>query len=307
LAKQPATSIAIGIDFWWLLEPLGYGFMLRGLAAAVIVGAVSAVVGTFVVVRGMAFFGDALAHAILPGIAIGYLVGGRDANALFVGGLIAAIIASLAIGAITEGGKLKEDTAIGIIFAGMFALGIAMISRQPSYAVDLSHILFGNVLAVSTGQLLLLGGLGIGVVAVIFLLYKEFVLISFDPIEAQTLRLPARRLHYLLLTLIAITIVASLQTVGVALMVAMLITPPATAFLLTHRLTFMMGLGALIGAGSGVVGLYSSYYLGIASGAAVVLVATIVFVVTLVLAPQRAKFWHARERAVEEHGPTARP
>lgn len=271
----------------WLLEPLSYAFMLRGLAAAVLVGIVCAVVGTYVVLRGMAFFGDALAHTILPGVALGYLVSGGARDSLFWWALGTAVIAALGIGAISKQAQVKEDTAIGVIFAGMFALGIALISTVRSYAVDLSHFLFGDVLGVSTHSLWLILIFGGIVLLTIAALYKEFLTLSFDPILALTLRLPVGLLENVLLALIAVTIAVSLQTVGVALMVAMLVTPAATAYLLTHRLPVMMALAALIASLSGVVGLYLSYYLSIASGAAIVLTATAVFL--LVFAARRLR------------------
>ena len=220
----------------WLLDPLAYPFMVRGLLAAMMVGVVCATVGTYVVLRGMAFFGDALAHTILPGVAVGYLVGGGARGPLFWWGLLTAVLAALGIGAVSKGARLKEDTAIGIIFAGMFALGIALISTVRSYAVDLAHFLFGDVLGVSQGDLYLIGILGGLVVLTIVALYKEFMVLAFDPVLAVTLRIPDRLLYYLLLILIAVAIVISLQTVGVALMMAMLVTPAATAYLLTRRL-----------------------------------------------------------------------
>ncbi len=263
----------------FLLTPLQYEFMQRGMIAAVLVGIVCAIVGTFVVLRGMAFFGDALAHTILPGIALGYLVSGGAREPLFWWALGTAIVASLGIGAISKNSQIKEDTAIGIIFAGMFALGIALISTVRSYAVDLSHFLFGDVLSVSAQSLwliLLFGGI---VLFTIFAFYKEFATLSFDPILAATLRLPVDLLNNLLLVLIAVTVAVSLQTVGVALMVAMLVTPAATAYLLTNRLSKMMLLAAIFASLSGVIGLYLSYYLSIASGAAIVLTATVFFMV----------------------------
>lgn len=261
----------------WLTAPLQYGFMLRGLAAAVIVGSVCAILGAYVVLRGMAFFGDALAHAILPGVAVGYLVGGGAREPLFWWAAGAAVVSSLGISAISRTARIKEDTAIGIIFAGMFALGIALISTARSYSVDLTHFLFGDVLGVRAGDLLLTGGFALVIVLLVAAFYKEFLVLSFDPVLAATLRLPARLLEGLLIVLIALTIVVSLQTVGVALMVAMLVTPAATAYLLTRRLPVMMALGALIASLSGVVGLYLSYYFNIASGAAIVLTATAFF------------------------------
>jgi len=263
-----------------LLEPLGYAFMLRGMAAAVLVGIVCATVGTYVVLRGMAFFGDALAHAILPGIAVGYLVGGGAGAPLFWWGLLTAVLASLGIGAISKGARLREDTAIGIVFAGMFALGIALISSTRNYTVDLAHFLFGDVLGVTDSDLrrmLIFGGF---ILMVVVLFYKEFLVLSFDPLLAATLRLPARFLEYTLLVLIALAIVVALQTVGVALMVAMLVTPAASAYLLTRRLPYMMGLAAALASLAGVVGLYLSYYMRISSGAAIVLTSTTFFALT---------------------------
>jgi len=261
----------------FLLEPLQYAFMVRGLTAAVAVGIVSAVVGTYVVLRGMAFFGDALAHSILPGIAIGYLVGDGAREPLFWWALVSAILSALGIGAISRSTKIKEDTAIGIIFAGTFALGVALISTVRSYSVDLAHFLFGDVLGVRSSDLWLIGIFGGLALLTILAFYKEFMVLSFDPVLAATLRLPVRLLDILLLILIAVTIVVSLQTVGVALMVAMLVTPAATAYLLTKRLPVMMALAATFASISGVVGLYISYYWSIASGSAIVLVCTAIF------------------------------
>jgi len=266
----------------FLLEPLSYEFMQRGMIAAILVGIVCAVVGTYVVLRGMAFFGDALAHTILPGIALGYLLNDGARESLFWWALGTAVVAALGIGTISKNAEIKEDTAIGIIFAGMFALGIALISTVRSYTVDLSHFLFGDVLSVSTQSLWLILIFGGFVLLIIFAFYKEFTTLSFDPILAITLRLPVGVLNNLLLTLIAVTVAVSLQTVGVALMVAMLVTPAATAYLLTKRLFTMMILASVIASLSGVIGLYLSFYLSIASGAAIVLTATSFFMIAFV-------------------------
>lgn len=267
--------------FNFLFEPLAYAFMLRALAAAAMVGVVCAVVGSFVVLRGMAFFGDALAHAILPGVGVAYLIGGAN-GPLFWGAMVAAIGTALGIGAITRGGRLREDTAIGVIFAGLLALGIALISTIRSYSTDLAHILFGNILAITNNDLLITAIFGLIILIVLFALYKEFVVISFDPTHAASLRLPAEPLRLVLLVLIAITVVVSLQTIGATLMTAMIITPAATASLLSKRLPRMMLIASLIGAGSGIVGLYLSYYITIASGAAIVLVTTACFIIVWV-------------------------
>lgn len=277
----------------WLLDPLTYGFMQRGMAASVMVGVLCAVVGCYVVLRSMTFLGDALAHAILPGVAIAYLLKGN----LMVGALIAAIIVALGIGFFTRQGTIKEDTAIGILFAAALSLGVALMSTVKTYSVDLTHIMFGDVLAVGESDLLLIAGLGIVVLAVIMALYKELLVMSFDMVLAATLRLPAELLRNLMLILIALTIVVSLQTVGVGLVAAMLVTPAATAYLLTKRLPMMMLLAAGVGALSGLAGLYLSFYANIASGAAVVLVATALFLVAFLFAPRRGIVWQSlRER-----------
>jgi ABC-type Mn2+/Zn2+ transport system permease subunit len=267
----------------WLLTPLTYGFMQRGLLASLMVGVLCAIVGCYVVLRSMSFLGDALAHAILPGVAIAYLLKGN----LAIGALAAAVLVALAIGYFTRQGTVKEDTAIGILFAAALSLGVALISSIKTYAVDLTHILFGNVLGVSSEDLALIAVLGVGVLIVVFLLYKEFLVISFDPILASTMRLPVEPLRNLMLILLALTIVVSLQTVGVGLVSAMLVTPAATAYLLTRRLPTMMAIAALIGALSSVAGLYISFYINVSSGAAVVLTATAIFMITFVVAPGR--------------------
>jgi len=262
-----------------LLTPLNYSFMVRGLTAAVLTGIVCAVIGVYVVVRGMAFFGDALAHSILPGVAVGYLLTDGAREPLFWWGTGTAVVVSLVIGAVSKGARIKQDTAIGIIFAGMFALGIAIISTVKSYTVDLTHFLFGDVLGVSGNQLITIAVFSVLILILVIAFYKEFLVLTFDPTLAATLRIPTRVFEYLQLVLIALTIAVSFQAVGVALMVAMLITPAAAAYLLTKRLPIMMILAAIIASASGVIGLYLSYYINVASGPAIVLVATGFFLI----------------------------
>jgi ABC-type Mn2+/Zn2+ transport system permease subunit len=276
------------------LQPFSYDFMLRGLVASVIVGIVCAVVGVYVVLRGMAFFGDALAHAVLPGVALGYLISGGSRDTLFWWALGAAVLVALAVGRISKHAEIREDTAIGILFASMFALGIALISTVRSYSVDLSHFLFGNVLGVSTRDLVLTSVFGGVVLLTIFLLYKEFLVLSFDPVLAATLRLPSGLLNNVLFILMALTVSVAMQTVGVALMVAMLVTPAATASLLTRRLWQGMLVSAAIGAFSAVTGLYLSYYFNIVSGSAIVLTATVIFLLVFLFQPQRGVVWKKR-------------
>jgi manganese/iron transport system permease protein len=267
----------------WLTAPLTYGFMQRGLAASLLVGILCAIVGCYVVLKGMAFLGDAMAHAILPGVAVAYLFKFN----LLLGALAAAILVALGISYFSKEGRIKEDTAIGIFFAAALSLGIALISSIRTYAVDLSHILFGNVLGVSSTDLWLTGILTVIVLGTIFVLYKPFLVVSFDPVLAATLRLPAHLLRSLLMVLLALTVVVSMQSVGVGLVAAMLVTPGATAYLLSRRLPAMMAVSALVGGISSLVGLYGSYYLNISSGAAIVLVATAIFILAYLFAPER--------------------
>jgi len=268
----------------FLIAPLQYDFIVRALVAAIIVGVVCSVLGVYIVLRGMAFLGDAMAHTILPGVVAAYFLGWP----LAVGALVMGVLTALGIGFLTRRAALQEDTAIGVIFAGFFALGVALLSAGAS-SVDLAHFLFGNLLGVSSGDLLITAALGGLVLLVIFLFYKEFLVLSFDPLLATTLRLPTTFLHYLLLLLIAITIVVALQVVGVALMLAILVTPAAAASFVTHRLPAMMAVSALIGVVSGVAGVYAGYYLNIASGPAVVLAATLIFLIVLTFSVLRRR------------------
>jgi ABC-type Mn2+/Zn2+ transport system permease subunit len=267
----------------FLSEPFQYAFMIRALVGALIVGVVCPILGTYVVLRGMAFLGDALAHIVLPGVVIAFLIGWP----LGVGALIAGILAALLIGVISRRTDVREDAAIGVVFAGAFALGIALLAVQRSYAVDLAHILFGNLLGVTTSDLWLSGILGGVVLLTIFAFYKEFLVLSFDPVLAATLRLPVVFLQNLLLVLLAIVIVVSIQAVGVALVIAMLITPASSAYLLSRRLPSMMMIAALIGSISAIIGLYASFYANLPSGPAIVLVETGIFILVFLISPRR--------------------
>lgn len=280
----------------WLLEPLSYPFMQRGMLAAVMIGVLCAVIGSYVVLRGMAFLGDALAHGVLPGVAVAYLLRGD----LLLGALVAAVALALGIGFLSRSGTLREDTAIGIVFSASLALGVALISSIRSFAVDLTHILFGNVLGVSTGDLWLTAAVGALVLLTVVVLYRPLLVVNFDAVLAATLRLPTEGLRVLLLVMLALTVVVSMQTVGVGLASAMLVTPGAAAYLLTRRLPAMMGVAALIGAVSSIAGLYASYYLNIASGAAIVLTATAIFLLAFLFAPGRGVVWRLQRPA--HHG-----
>jgi len=267
----------------WLTEPFQYPFMLRALWASLIVGVVCPILGTYVVLRGMAFLGDALAHIILPGVVLAFLLGWPVA----VGALVAGVLAAVAINAISTRAELREDAAIGVVLAGAFALGVALLSLQRSYAVDLTHILFGDLLGVTTADLGLMGALGAVVLVLVVAFYKEFLVLSFDPLLATTLRLPVSFLKNLLLVLLAVVIVMSLQVVGVALVLAMLVTPASAAYLWSRRLPPMMAIAAGFGSISALVGLLLSYHLNLASGPAIVLVETGLFGLAFLVSPRR--------------------
>lgn len=267
----------------WLTDPFAYPFMARALLAAITVGAIVPLLGAYVVLRGMAFLGDALAHIVLPGVVLAFLLGWP----LAVGALIVGVAAALAIGAISGNSSLREDSAIGIVFAAAFALGVALISMQRSYAIDLAHILFGDLLGVSTADLWLMAVLAILVAGAVLALYKELLVMSFDRVLATTMQLPVSFLNNLLLVLLAVVIVIALRAVGVALVLAMLVTPASTAYLLTRRLPTMLALASGFGVLSGVIGLYLSFYFDLPSGPAIVLVATGLFVLVFLAAPER--------------------
>ncbi len=266
----------------WLAEPLSHGFMLRATLAIVVVGVVCGVIGVFVTLRGLAFMGDALAHAIFPGVVIAFVLGGN----YLVGALVAATLVSLGIGVIGQTGRLSNDTAIGVLFAGAFALGVAIISTQETFARDVTGFLFGSILGVGRGDLLLSAAIGFGVLLVMLLFRRELGTVAFDRTFAASVGMNLWAWDQLFLLLLSLSIVVSLQTVGNILVLAMLVTPAATSRLLTDRLPVALGLAALIGALSGIIGLYLSYYLSLASGASVVLVATAIFGLALLFSPK---------------------
>ncbi len=287
------------VDLWnWFADPLEFEFMQRALLAVLIVGLVSAVVGAFVVVRGMAFIGDALAHASFAGVAAAVAFG----FSIYLGALVAAVATALGIAFISQRSRLRFDTTIGVLFVGAFALGIVIISRQENYTADLFSFVFGNVLGVSWGDLLLMAVVGAIVVALVAAFYKELLFTAYDPIVAAATGVPTRLMEYGLLALIALSTVVALQAVGIVLVIAMLVTPSATASLLVRRLHYVMFLGVVVAMSSAVIGLYVSYYAEVASGAAIVLVATGFFVAALLFAPRRGvvtRWWLDRDRLQE--------
>jgi manganese/iron transport system permease protein len=265
-----------------VLHPLAYDFFLRALLASAVVGVVCAVVGSYMVLRGLAFMGDALSHSAFPGVVIAYLI----QVPFYLGAAAAAVVTALAIGWVTRRGNLRSDTAIGVLFAGMFALGIFLFSLIPNYVGDLFGFLFGQVLGIGNGDLIALVGLAALVLLVVAILWKELLYATFDPLGAAASGLPVGALDYLLLALIAITIVVSLQAVGIILVVAMLVTPAATAQLLTRRFGRLLALATVVGLIGPIVGLYLSYWFNASTGATIVLVETGIFGLALLLGPR---------------------
>jgi len=257
----------------WLTAPFQLEFMVRGFIVAILVGTLCSVIGAFVVLRRLAFIGDGIAHASFAGIVIAYL---RGAN-FYLGAAVVAVLTALGIGFVHRKANVSLDTSIGVLFTGAFALGIFLMSRQRSYTVDLQDYLFGNILGVSRQDLLLIAVLCAIVTVTLTVFFRALVYTSFDPIVAQASGIPAGGLDYLLLVLLALTIVVTLEAVGIILVAALLVTPAAAAYQLTRRFSVMIALSAVLGAFCSVGGLYLSYYLNAASGATIVLMATLVF------------------------------
>ncbi|MDQ0154777.1 metal ABC transporter permease [Robertmurraya andreesenii] len=267
---------------------LHYGFLQKALMTSSIVGIICGVVGCFIILRGMALMGDAISHAVLPGVAISYLFGIN----FFFGAVFSGVLTAIAIGFVTQNSRIKHDTSIGIMFTAAFASGIIMITMLKS-STDLYHILFGNVLAVRSSDMWITVGIGFLVLVAVYLFYKELLASSFDETMAAAYGLPVRFIHYFLMTLLTMVTVASLQTVGIVLVVAMLITPAAAAYLLTERLWMMIFLSAGMGVISSVIGLYFSYTYNLASGATIVLAATAIFILVFLLSPKHGIIWKA--------------
>lgn len=265
----------------WLTEPLQYGFMQRAMMEVVIIGALCGLVGCFVVLRGLAFIGDALAHAVFPGVVLSYIAG----QSIMIGAFVFGGMTALGIGILSRSRRVSEDSAIGVVFAAFFALGVVILSRQGGFNRDLGSLLFGNILGVSMDDVWITAVIGAIVAGILLALLKEFTLLAFDPTMAQAAGYPVFALDVLLLLLVSATIVVSLQTVGNILILALIVTPPATARLLTDRLGRMMAASVLIASSCGVTGLYISYHAGTAAGATIVLTATAVFLLAVVFAP----------------------
>ncbi len=277
-----------------LTAPLQYDFMLRALLVSALVGAVCAVLSCFVTLKGWSLMGDAVSHAVLPGVVISYLLGLPFVIGAFVFGLLSVS----AIGFIQSRSRVKEDTVIGVVFTALFALGLVMISKVAS-DVHLSHILFGDVLGIGDSELWQSVIAGTIALIVTLLLRKDLLLYVFDPTHARSIGLNTGWLNYVLLTVLALTIVTALQTVGVILVVAMLITPGATAYLLTDRFSRMLWIAVGCGVGSSVLGTYGSYFLDGATGASIVLVQSLFFVLAFVFAPKHGQLARRRQQLAE--------
>jgi ABC-type Mn2+/Zn2+ transport system permease subunit len=266
-------------------ELLGFAFMQRALLAGAIIGAVCAIVGMYVVLKGLSFIGAGIAHASFGGVALGFLLG--------VNPLLTAIGFCLAtawgIGLVARKSQVKEDTAIGIFFASTMALGILFIGLMQGYNVDLFGYLFGSILAVGEEDVWITLGLGVVVLVVVGLLFKELMFVTFDAETAEVTGVPAGKVYFVLITLIALTVVLSIKVVGIVLVSALIVTPAAAAYQLTEDFRRMMALAVVIGAGSAVGGLLLSYPLNTASGATIVLLATLVFFGAALVSPRRRR------------------
>ena len=265
-----------------LIEPLQYGFMQRSLVIAILVGIVCAIVGSYLMVQRLALLGDAISHSVLPGLAIAFILGAN----IFIGAFIAGVLSTVIIAWIKTRSTIKEDAAMGIVFSAFFALGITLITIvQKDNKIDLNHFLFGNILGVTAADAIDTALIVALVLLVVVFFYKELLFYTFDPLGAQATGLPVNLLNFGLMVLIALTIVASLKAVGVVLVLSLLITPASTAYLLVTRLHQVMILGAIIGVISSISGMYLSYFYDLPSGPAIVLVASALFVLSLLFSP----------------------
>lgn len=265
----------------WLVEPLQYGFLVQAIWVSAFVGAVCAVLSCYITLKGWSLMGDAVSHAVVPGVVIAYALNIPFAIGAFVFGFGATV----AIGYIKSKTRLKEDAVIGVVFTGLFALGLVLVTKIPSN-VDLFHILFGNVLGISQQDIVQTLIVGCITLIVVLLRRKDLLLFCFDPNHAKAIGLNTQFMYYTLLTLLALTIVTALQTVGVILVISLLVTPGSLAYLLTDRFDRMLGIAIASGVFACVAGTYVSYHLDVSTGGAIVVVLTLLFVITMILAPK---------------------
>ncbi|RST71772.1 metal ABC transporter permease [Siminovitchia acidinfaciens] len=277
-----------------------YGFLQKALITSVMVGIICGVIGSFIILRGMALMGDAISHAVLPGVAISYMLGIN----YFYGAVVTGVLTSLGIGMISQNSRVKNDSSIGLVFSAMFALGIILITKAKS-ATDLTQILFGNVISVRSSDMWLTLVIGSIVIVAVVLFYKELLISSFDETMAAAYGLKTRLIHYGIMVLLTLVTVASLQTVGVILVVSMLITPASTAYLLTNRLSTMIVLASVFGALSSIIGLYFSFVYNLPSGPVIALATTAIFAVAFIFSPKQGILWKmlkSNEKKARVHG-----
>lgn len=286
----------------FLLEPLQFDFMVRALVATLVAAVVCAVLSCWLVLIGWSLMGDAVSHAVLPGVVLAYIVGAPFA----IGALVFGFLAVALIGVVRDTSRVKEDAAIGIVFTTLFALGLVLISVTPSQT-DLSHIIFGNILGIGTGDLVQILVLGAIAAAVLIVKRRDLTLFAFDPTHAHAIGLSPRLLGALLLGVLALTSVVALQTVGVILVVAMLIIPGATAYLLTERFSRMLVIAPSIAAVSAVVGIYSSYFIDTAPGGMVVLAQGVTFAIVFLVSPRHGVLVAAARRRWRRRRAAGRP
>lgn len=267
---------------------MNYEFLQRAFVTSVVVGIICGIIGSFIILRGMALMGDAISHAILPGVAISYMLGIN----YFYGAVFFGILTAVGIGVVSQHSRIKNDASIGIVFTAFFALGIILIGKAQT-ATDLTQILFGNVLSVRSSDMVITIIIGIIIIMCVVIFYKELLVSTFDETLAASYGLPTKWIHYGIMLLLTLATVASLQTVGVVLVVAMLITPASTAYLLTNRFSIMIVLSSFFGALSSVIGLYISFKYNLSSGAVIVIAATIIFMIVFIFSPKQGVLFKA--------------
>lgn len=280
--KSYSTPDSLGVPVELINQFFSYPFLVKALFTAIMVGLVSGVIGSFIILRGLSLMGDAISHAVMPGVAIAFMLGSN----FFIGALISGLLAATGIGFIGNNSKLKRDTSIGIVFSAFLALGVLLISQTES-SVDLTSILFGNVLAVRDLDMWLTMGIGVLVLVSVFVFFKQLKISTFDPVLASSYGVPTRAIHYGLMIGLTLVTVASIQTVGVILVVALLVTPSATAYLLTNRLSVMVALAGILGMVSATLGLFFSVKYNVASGPMIVLHTAGFFVLAFLFSPIR--------------------
>ena len=283
----------------YLIGPFQYRFMVRALIVSVLVGVMCPILGAYVITRGLSFMGDALAHSVLPGMVVAFLLGISP----FFAAVPAGIAVALLMGSVSRRTGIREDTSIGVIFAGMFALGLVMLAKANNINVNIEDLLLGQVLGVSQTDVFVSLGLTALVLAVLYAVHRQLVYTTFDPVGAKVVGIRAGLVEYVLLAILALVIVISIQAAGIVLVMAMLVTPAAAGYLLARRFVGVMVIGALIGALSAVTGLYLSFHADLPSGPAMALVATAIFALTVLV----KKSWLVKRDGEQPGGPLTAP